>query len=204
MAKTTFKALFIDIGGVLLTNGWDRSSREKAADHFKIDFAEMEKRHALAYDIYESGKISLQDYLDLLLFYQQRPFSAEEFEQFMRSLSQPFPDMLAWVSALRKKSGLKCVLLSNEGRDLMEYRIEKFELSQCADFFVCSAFVHLRKPDPAIYQLPLDLIHAQANQVIYLDDRPLLVETGEKLGFCSLQHINFETTKKSIENLLNL
>lgn len=204
MTKTAFKALFIDVGGVLLTNGWDRSCREKAADHFKMDFAEMEKRHALAYDIYESGKISLQNYLDLILFYQQRPFSPEKFEQFMRSLSQPFPDMLAWVSGLRKKNGLKCVLLSNEGRDLMEYRIEKFELNQCADFFVCSAFVHLRKPDPAIYQLALDLIHAQASQVIYLDDRPLLVETSKKLGFCSLQHINFETTKKSIENLLNL
>jgi hypothetical protein len=45
MKKTTaITCLFLDIGGVLLTDGWDHEARKAAADRFNLDLKEMEDR----------------------------------------------------------------------------------------------------------------------------------------------------------------
>jgi len=62
MKKTTpVTTLFTDIGGVLLTNGWDRKGRAAAAKHFRLDLEELNERHHLTYDTYESGKLDLEE-----------------------------------------------------------------------------------------------------------------------------------------------
>ena len=83
--------LFLDIGGVLLTNGWDRNIRIRAAEKFGLDQDEMNERHHLTFDTYEEGKLSLDEYLHRVVFYQDRSFSPEEFKAFMYAQSQPFP-----------------------------------------------------------------------------------------------------------------
>ena len=82
--------LFLDIGGVLLTNGWDHNIRRRAADKFGLNYEEMNERHHLTFDTYEQGKLSLNDYLDRIVFYQDRSFSREEFTAFMYAQSLPF------------------------------------------------------------------------------------------------------------------
>ncbi len=197
----SIRALLLDVGGVLLTNGWDRNSRKNAAATFGFDYADMDERHHLTYDTYESGKISLDTYLDRIVFYENRGFTRDQFKAFMFSQSQPHPDMIGYCEALKSAHGLKIGVVSNEGRELMEYRIRQFGLGGFVDFFVCSAFVHLRKPDEDIYRLALNMVQTQPQHCAYVDDRPLFVEVAGKLGMRALHHKGLDSTRQSLESL---
>ena len=185
------RTLFTDVGGVLLTNGWDRATRQRAAAQFGLDVAEFEERHHLAFDIYEIGKLSLDQYLDCSIFHAPRGFSRPEFKAFMLAQSQPYPDMLDLVRRLAARHHLKVVVVSNEGRELTLHRIQQFELAHFVDFFVSSCFVGLRKPDPAIFRLALDLAQTPPEQVAYLEDRALFADVARGLGIQSIQHTGY-------------
>jgi putative hydrolase of the HAD superfamily len=194
-------ALFLDIGGVLLTNGWDRKARRQAAEAFAIDYDDMEERHHLTYDTYEEGKLSLDDYLQRVVFCQGRSFSSEEFKSFMLSRSQPFPEMIDFIHSLKDKYQLKTIAVSNEGREVNAYRIRTFGLDQLIDTFVSSCFVHYRKPDPDIYNIALDISRSASAEVAYIDDRPLFVEVANGLGIHGILHIDFPTTRSKLGEL---
>ncbi len=193
--------LFLDIGGVLLTNGWDHHSRRRAAETFGLDYEEMSERHHLTFDTYEEGKLSLDEYLKRVVFYQQRVFSPEEFKQFMYAQSKSYPDMIKLVRGLKTQYGLQVAAVSNEGRELTMYRIQQFELRTFVDFFVSSCFVHYRKPDEDIYRIALDISQAQAEQVVYIDDREIFVEVARELGITGIIHTGYDTTQKSLEGI---
>ena len=150
-------ALFLDVGGVLLTNGWDRSMRQRAVEAFRLDYDEMDERHHLTFDTYEEGKLSLDEYLNRVVFYKDRTFSREEFKAFMFAQSQPYPRMIELVRDIKRSDGVKVAVVSNEGRELTVHRIQKFGLAEFVDFFIASCFVHFRKPDADIYRLALDV-----------------------------------------------
>lgn len=194
-------ALFLDVGGVLLTNGWDRQARRQAAERFNLDYGEMDERHHLTYDTYEEGKLSLDDYLDRLIFYQKRPFTLGEFKQFMFDQSQPYPDMLDFIPRLKAAHNLKVAVVSNEGRELTVYRIKTFKLDDFVDCFISSCFVHFRKPDPDIFRMTLDVIQVPAQQVVYLDDRAMFVEVAHSLGIQGIHHTAYETTRQALTAL---
>ena len=147
MMNIPITTLFVDIGGILLTNGWDHLSRKQAAADFKLEWSEMEERHQLNFAIYEEGKLTLKEYLDRIVFYQKRPFTHAEFRRFMFLQSKPFPEMIELIISLKAKYGLKVIVVSNEGREMNVYRIRKFKLYAFVDAFISSCFVHLRKPD---------------------------------------------------------
>lgn len=194
-------ALFIDIGGVLLTNGWDEGARRRAAKAWALDYGEMEQRHHLNYDTHEAGKLSLDDYLARVVFYRPRPFSPEAFKVFMRAQSRSCPRMLAFVRELKARHRLKIVVVSNEGRELNLYRIQAFRLAEFVDFFVSSCFTGLRKPDADIYRLALDLAQTQPAQVACIDDRALFVEVARGLGMRGIRHTGCAATRKALEKL---
>jgi len=194
------KALFLDIGGVLLTNGWDRDSRRRAATRFGLDFADMDERHHLTFDTYEEGKLSLDEYLQRVVFCQERSFSMKEFEAFMFEQSQPYSDMLALVRALRERYHLKVASVNNEGRELSIHRIRRFNLSEVIDFFVSSCFVHYRKPDADIYRMALDIAQVPPEQVLYIEDRVMFVEVAQGLGIRGIRHTSYESTRVALES----
>lgn len=191
--------LFLDIGGVLLTNGWDRKARVRAAEKFGLDYDETDERHHLTFDTYEEGKLSLDEYLNRVVFYEKRPFSREEFKSFMYAQSQPFPEMIELMKSLKRQYHLRIAVVSNEGRELTTYRVRQFQLNTFIDFFVSSCFVHYRKPDADIYRMALDIAQASPEQVIYVDDRPLFVEVAQGLGIRGVIHKEYETTQKAME-----
>jgi putative hydrolase of the HAD superfamily len=201
MAKSRITTLFLDIGGVLLTNGWDRAARQSAAEHFRLDFADMEERHHLTYDTYEEGKLSLDEYLQRVVFYQKRLFQLEDFKSFMLSLSQPYPEMLDLVRSIKNRHPLKTIAVSNEGREINSYRIEMFHLDQLIDTFVSSCFVHFRKPDLDIYRVALDVSQSLPEQVAYIDDQPLFIEVANSLGIHGILHFDAPTTRTKLNAL---
>jgi putative hydrolase of the HAD superfamily len=201
----SINTLFLDIGGVLLTNGWDRKARQKAIKLFSLDPEETEERHHLTFDTYEVGKIDLAEYLNRVVFYQKRPFSPEQFRTFMFEQSKPFPDMLKMMRYLKKQYCLKIAVVSNEGRELTVHRISSFKLDDFVDFFISSCFVHFRKPDADIFRVALDTAQVPASQVLYIEDRPMFVQVAETLGIKGITHNDFKSTEKklSLHGLIN-
>ncbi|KAA8485574.1 putative hydrolase of the HAD superfamily [Arcticibacter tournemirensis] len=198
---TNIKAIFTDIGGVLLTDGWNHESRREAALHFHIDPADMEERHHLTFETYEIGKISLEEYLNRIFFFQERPFSMDAFETFMYQQSQPYSQMIELIRRLKAEYHLKVGVISNEGRELSAYRIKQFGLDSFGDFFVSSGFVGLRKPDLAIFKLALDLAQVNPDQIVYLEDRPMFVEIAEKMGMHGICHTDEASTRRQLKSL---
>ncbi len=193
--------LFVDLGGVLLTNGWDRVARKNAAQQFELDWEDFEDRHKRVYDDHEKDKITLNEYLNAVIFWKERPFTLEQFRAFVFAQSKPFPEMLNFVSSLKKDHQLKVIAISNEGRDLAEYRIKTFRLDSVIDTFFVSCFVHYQKPDPHIYQMALDVLQMAKDRIIYVDDRPNLIEAGAKLGIRGIVHTSFESTRSQLLSL---
>ncbi len=189
------KTVFLDIGSVLLTNGWDRKSRKLASAKFNLDYEDFEARHEDLFALYEEGKISLDYYLDKTLFYKERPFSRNEFKAFMFDQSQPYPQMIDLFAGLKEKYKFKLVSINNEGLELSVYRIKKFSLDPLFDFFVTSCFVHIRKPDENIFKLALNLSYAKPDESIFIDDRNFNVETAANLGINAFRHTDYESTK---------
>jgi putative hydrolase of the HAD superfamily len=191
-------ALFLDIGGVLLSNGWDRKTRRLAAETFGLDFPDMDERHHLTFDTYEEGKVTLAEYLERVVFYRERPFSREDFQAYMFAQSRAIPEMIELVCRLKSQYRLKVAAVSNEGRELNIHRIATFRLADFIDFFVSSCFVHFRKPDADIFRMALDIAQVQPEQVVYIEDRPLFVEVAQSLGINGILHTATEATRKEL------
>lgn len=196
-AKIT--TLFLDIGGVLLTNGWDRAARKLAIQTFGLDALETEERHHLTFDTYEEGKLTLDEYLSRVIFYEDRSFTRQQFREFMFAQSAPFPDMLALVTQLKEKYKLKIAIVNNEGRELNVHRIQHFNISSFVDFYISSCFVHFRKPDADIYKIALDIAQVRPEEVVYLEDRSMFVDVANGLGINGLCHTDYESTVKKLE-----
>ena len=186
--------LFLDIGGVLLTNGWDHLARRRAAKHFSLEWAEMEGRHALTFATYEEGKLTFEEYLGRVVFYQKRSFTRAQFRRFMFAQSKPYPEMIDLITQLKVRHGLKIIAVSNEARVVNEYRIHKFKLDAFVDSFISSCFVHLRKPDAEIFRLALDIAQTPARQMVYIENTPMFVQVAEGLGIRSILHTDYKST----------
>jgi putative hydrolase of the HAD superfamily len=194
-------ALFLDVGGVLLTNGWERQSRELAAKVFNLDLVEINDRHQLTVETYEMGKLTLEEYLSLVVFYRERTFSRIEFREFMFEQSKPHLEMIELIRKLKAQYGLKIVVVSNEGRELNSYRIQKFKLDEFVDIFISSCFVHLRKPNKDMYRMALDLAQVPAEQGVYIDDQPMFVKIAEAEGIRGIHHIDGTSTRHQLARL---
>jgi putative hydrolase of the HAD superfamily len=203
MSQTSpqYTTLFLDIGGVLLTNGWDSAARRKAAEKFDIDFEDMNERHHLTFDTYEEGKLTLSDYLERVIFCHQRPFSKETFIEYMYAQTKPFPETIALFHELKERYRLKVITVSNEGRELTEYRIHNFGLKSLVDGFVSSCFVHYRKPDVDIFCIALDIAQTQPEHVIYIDDRELFIEVANSLDIHGMLHTGYQATRDALADL---
>ena len=190
--------LLVDIGGVLLTDGWDRHARKRGADHFGLDLEEMEDRHQQTWNTHQEGKLTLEDYLGRVVFYEKRRFTRAEFRRFMFDQSKPFGDTIELITRLRARHKLKVGVLSNEGRELNAYRIRTFKLGRFVDFFVSSCYVHLLKPDMEIFRLALDIAQTPAAQVAYVENTAMFVDIAQGLGMHGILHTDCASTREKL------
>jgi putative hydrolase of the HAD superfamily len=194
------KIIFCDIGGVLLSNGWGHLSRQEAAKTFQIDYDDMDYLHDFIFNTYEIGSITLDEYLDVVVFNKPRNFTRESFKDFMYEQSVELPGTLSWLKEWKLQNNhVRMIAINNEGKELNNYRIKKFKLHECFDAFVSSCEVGMRKPDPGIFRLALGVAHAEAGDCLYFDDRPILAEAARKLGMNAYHHQTFEQTKAILE-----
>jgi len=199
--NSAITTLFLDVGGVLLTNGWDHQARRRVAKHFKLDWAEMQERHALNFEIQEEDKITFREYIDRVIFWQKRPFTRAEFRQFMFAQSKPFTEMIELVRNLKAKYKLKVFVVSNEAREVNAYRIRRFKLDDFVDAFISSCFVRLRKPDTDIFRMALDIAQVPPGQIVYIENTPLFVQIAESFGIRSILHTDYQSSAAKLAAL---
>ncbi len=201
MRSAALKVLFFDIGGVLLTNGWGHESRKEASQLFGLDYDEVNALHNFIFNVYEIGSITLDEYLDTVVFNHPRDFTREDFKEFIYRQSKELPDTLKWLKEWKKDCGFRIISINNEGKELNDYRVEKFKLHDCFDAFVSSCEVNIRKPDPSIFKLAMGIAMASPQQCVYFDDRIMFVNAAQKLGIRAFHHTSFEETKEILERL---
>jgi putative hydrolase of the HAD superfamily len=194
-------AIFWDVGGVLLTNAWDRSERTATLEHFRLDAEEFQSRHEMVVSSFERGKISLDEYLDRTIFYRNRSFSRDEFREYMYSLSKPMPEVLAYARELASTGRYFMATINNESRELNLDRIEKFGLREIFRLFVSSCFVGLRKPESGIYRLAIETTQMNPEESVFIDDRALNLECAAKLGMRTIQMQNLEQLREELGRL---
>ena len=195
------RAIFWDVGGVLLTNAWDHTQRAAALEHFHLDADEFQSRHEMLVSSFERGKITLEDYLDRTVFYRTRSFSRDEFRDYMFSLSQPFPAVLQFAQALADSGKYFMGTINNESRELNYDRIEKFGMRKMFQLFISSCFVGYRKPEIDIYRLALETTQIPAEQCCFIDDRPLNLESATKVGMHAIEMSVIEQLRSDLEKL---
>jgi putative hydrolase of the HAD superfamily len=196
--KLPITTLFLDIGGVLLTDGWDHHARKRAAANFKLDLADLEDRHHLTFDTYEEGKLTLEEYLSRVIFHQRRPFTRAQCRRFIFAQSKPYPDMIDLIVRLKRRYRLRVAVVSNEALELNAYRIRKFKLARFVDSFISSSFVHVRKPDEDIFRLALNISQAPLRQVVYIENTQMFVQIAEGLGIRSILHTDYKSTRAKL------
>jgi putative hydrolase of the HAD superfamily len=191
--------LFWDIGGVVLTNGWDRSSRREAAELFHLDWEEFQDRHELTFPAFDSGHITLDEYLDRTLFYRTRSFTREEFIAFMFAQSKEFPQSRALLDQAARSGKYFIGAINNEPLELNQYRIEAFDLRRDFLVFFSSCYVHSRKPEELIFRVALAVTQRPPEQCIFIDDRPLNLESPRKLGMNVIHYQDAEQLRRDLE-----
>lgn len=196
-----FSTLLVDIGGVLLTDGWNTASRQEAARIFGLDWEEMQRLHHQANGAWELGKISQDDYLRWVIFSRQRSFSRDDFVGFMCAQSQPHQDVINYVRDLKQRHGWRVVAVSNESAELSQYRIRQFGLREVADSFVVSGWVHYGKPDPDIFRLATNVAAAAPEECLYLENSPMFVQVAQEMGITAILHEELGQTRRALSDL---
>ncbi len=190
--------LFFDIGGVLLTNGWDRHARRHCIDSFELDWEEFRDRHDFVAHDFETGRLSLRDYLERTVFYRERSFTEDDFITGMRAQSEALPGSLELLAELHR-AGYVLVTLNNESRSLNEYRIERFGLRRYFSTFLSSCYLGVKKPEPEIYRLALDLTQRSPEECLFVDDRALNLECARDEGLDGVQFTGVDQLRSALQ-----
>jgi len=194
-------ALFWDVGGVLLTNGWDRHSRERAAQKFRLDWEDFEDRHELVVGRFETGRLSLERYLDRTIFYRERNFAKDVFKVHMFDQSKPINGTLDVAARLAQAGRYLMSTLNNESRELNLYRIGHFELRKHFSLFMSSCFLGVKKPEDEMFRLALDLTQREPEECLFIDDREINLECAARLRLQTLHFKNAAQLEKDLHNL---
>jgi len=193
--------LFWDIGGVILTNGWDHDARMEATQTFGLDWQEFRERHDLSFPAFDAGQITLDQYLDRTLFYRSRSFTREEFTAFMFAQSKEYPDTRAVLSDVSRSGKYYVAAINNEPRELNQYRIEAFGLRKEFQAFFTSCYLSARKPEETIYRIALEVTQRAAESSVFIDDRTLNLENPRRLGMQVVHHQNAKQLRNDLKAL---
>ncbi|HEV3254325.1 MAG TPA: HAD family phosphatase [Candidatus Acidoferrales bacterium] len=196
MAEVT--TVFWDMGGVFLTNAWDRTERRRAIEKFQLDPDDFEDRHELMLDAFETGHASLEKYLERTVFYRPRPFTPGEFRKFMQEQSQACPEGMAVLEEVARTKKYFLAALNNESLEMNEYRIARFGLRDYFRAFFSSCFLGVRKPDLGIYRLALRISQRPAEECVFIDDRSLNLECARELGMRTILFQNAAQLRKDL------
>lgn len=182
--------VFVDIGGVLGTNGWDREQRQRAVDQFRLDKGDFEFRHQEIAGAWEEGHIRMEEYLDFAVFHCARDFTRDEFREFVFAQSKPFVESITAVRELSEQDQHIVMTLNNESAELNRHRIDKFGLSDMFTAFLSSCWLNARKPTRAFFDRAFGVANAIAAESVLIDDREQNIARAREIGMQTIHCTN--------------
>ena len=190
--------VFFDIGGVLGTNGWDREQRARALQKFGVEDEDFEHRHHQVVSEFETGAMSLEEYLDVTVFYTPRLFSREDFELYMLSLSEPNPYTIEIAKHIGAAGRVRLMTMNNESAVLNVYRIDRFGLKGTFQTFLSSCWLGCRKPQRLFFERGLGIAQADAASSLLIDDRDQNLAPAAALGMHTIHYTNPESLARDL------
>jgi putative hydrolase of the HAD superfamily len=196
------ETIFWDIGGVLLTNGWDKDQRADVLCRLGVDLEDYESRHDAANFYWERGLSTAKRFFDQTVFTEPRDFSFEDLWSLVCAESRVLhPECFDILGTLAADGRFKIATLNNESRELNDHRVEAFQLRDYFDYFICSGYVHEMKPDAAIYRSAIEISGYRAEQAIFIDDKQ---ENCDAAMGLDMQAIRFESPAQLRDALAQL
>jgi putative hydrolase of the HAD superfamily len=194
----SFTHVFFDIGGVLGTNGWDREQRARALQRFSLEEDEFEHRHHQVVSEFETGALSLEEYLDVTVFYTPRLFTREDFELYMLSLSEPNPYTIEIAKHIAATQRVRLMTMNNESVVLNVHRIDRFGLKGIFQTFLSSCWLGCRKPQRLFFERALGIAQADAGSSLLIDDRDQNLAPASALGMHTIHFTDPESLAKEL------
>ena len=126
-----------------------------------------------------------------------RPVALHGFaERYMGAL-EPNLALLDHLRALHAR-GLRLALCTNNIREWEPLWRAKLPVDDLFETVVDSAFVGVRKPDPAIYAIVLERLGLDAGACVFVDDLERNIDAARELGFAT---VHFRDTEQAIADL---
>lgn len=116
----------------------------------------------------------------------------------------PNRPMIEFVRDVRRR-GTRTALLTNNVREWEPlWRSKLPEIDELFEVVVDSAFVGLRKPDPAIYELTLERLGdgVRPADCVFVDDLDVNCEAARALGMTAVRFVDAEQAIREIESAL--
>src|SRR5207245_4840284 len=111
----------------------------------------------LSFPAFDSGLITLNEYLDRTLFFRPRTFTRAEFSAFMFAQSKDYLETRAILDKVTASGKYDIGAINNEPRELTQYRIEAFHRRRNFLVFFSSCYVRTRKPEELIFRIALEV-----------------------------------------------
>lgn len=198
------KTVIFDLGGVYFTDGTKRAidiitqrwnlDQSKVADVFKGKIGTAYRESQISHEeFWRQAKETLG--IDAPM---------EELAEIWLNGYVPIEGTVEIIKELKEK-GYEILYLSDNVQERIDYIEEKYHFLQYFKSGVFSHIAGVRKPNPKIYQLALEESSNPAENCVYIDDKPNLLEEADKLGMATIAFVNAdETRKKLIELGVNL
>jgi FMN phosphatase YigB (HAD superfamily) len=201
-SSSYIKTIFWDVGGVLLTNGWDKQQRTDVLGRLGVDLADYESRHEEANYFWERGLSTAEHFFNLTVLNQNPNLTfAELWPQVCAESRILHPGNLDILGELAASGRYTLATLNNESRELNEYRLDAFRLRSLFDYFICSGYVHEMKPHPGIYRAAVEISGHVAETALFIDDKAENCDAAADLG---MQTICFESPRQLRDELAQL
>ena len=183
--STGIRTIFWDVGGVILTNGWDLGQRTRVLGRLGVDLAAYEAIHERANYYWERGLITAEEFFRQTVLHPNPrleltfPLLWKQVCAESKVLNSGCLDLLA---ELKQGGKHRLATLNNESRELNEYRLDAFKLRSLFDYFICSGYLHEMKPKPGIYHSAIDISGFTASRALFIDDKQENCDAAAEAG----------------------
>ena len=198
--KEAISAVFFDLGKVILP--FDVRIATRALEkECGVPSEEIVRRifgNPLDWD-FETGRISPEEFYRKVCGETGLTLAYGRFVEIWNDIFSENQTVSRMVRGLIKRYPL--AIISNTNPLHFAFVHKKFSIVREVDRFILSFREGVRKPDPRIFQVALDRLHAVPSESLYIDDIEPFVHTARSLGLRAIHFKDEAQLKKDLRAL---